>query len=49
MCARVARCLRVNALCLPLQVTLSRLCEQDKILKELEVRISSLKEDKVSL
>lgn len=40
--------LRVNALCLPLQVKLSRLCEQDKTLKELEVRISSLKEDKVS-
>ncbi|CAF93113.1 unnamed protein product, partial [Tetraodon nigroviridis] len=29
-------------------VKLSRLCEQDKILKDLEVRISSLKEDKVS-
>lgn len=38
----------MNALCLPLQVKLSRLCEQDKTLKELEVRISSLKEDKVS-
>lgn len=35
------------ALCLPLQVKLSRLCEQDKILKDLEARISSLKEDKV--
>ncbi|KAM4619225.1 pleckstrin homology domain-containing family A member 7-like [Polymixia lowei] len=30
-------------------VTLSRLCEQDKTLKELEVRISSLKEDKDKL
>lgn len=38
----------MNVLCLPLQVKLSRLCEQDKILKDLEVRISSLKEDKVS-
>lgn len=36
------------ALCLPLQVKLSRLCEQDKILKDLEMRISSLKEDKVA-
>lgn len=36
-----------SALCLPLQVKLSQLCEQDKILKELEVKISSLKEDKV--
>lgn len=35
------------AVCLPLQVKLSRLCEQDKILKDLEARISSLKEDKV--
>uniref|UniRef100_H3CH41 Pleckstrin homology domain containing A7 n=1 Tax=Tetraodon nigroviridis TaxID=99883 RepID=H3CH41_TETNG len=30
-------------------VKLSRLCEQDKILKDLEVRISSLKEDKDKL
>lgn len=37
-----------SALCLPLQVKLSRLCEQDKILKELEARISTLKEDKVN-
>lgn len=36
-----------SALCLPLQVKLSRLCEQDNILKDLEARISSLKEDKV--
>lgn len=36
-----------SALCVPLQVKLSRLCEQDKILKDLEARISSLKEDKV--
>lgn len=36
-----------SAPCLPLQVKLSRLCEQDKILKDLEARISSLKEDKV--
>lgn len=36
-----------SALSLPLQVKLSRLCEQDKILKDLESRISSLKEDKV--
>lgn len=35
-------------LCVPLQVKLSRLCEQDKILKDLEIKISSLKEDKVS-
>ncbi|MEQ2316747.1 Pleckstrin y domain-containing A member 7 [Ameca splendens] len=28
-------------------VKLSRLCEQDKILQELEARIRSLKEDKV--
>lgn len=34
-------------MCRPLQVKLSRLCEQDKILKDLEARISSLKEDKV--
>uniref|UniRef100_A0A8C3AG96 Pleckstrin homology domain containing, family A member 7a n=1 Tax=Cyclopterus lumpus TaxID=8103 RepID=A0A8C3AG96_CYCLU len=33
----------------PLQVKLSRLCEQDKILKDLEARISSLKEDKDKL
>uniref|UniRef100_A0A8K9UIP0 Pleckstrin homology domain containing, family A member 7a n=1 Tax=Oncorhynchus mykiss TaxID=8022 RepID=A0A8K9UIP0_ONCMY len=32
-----------------LQVKLSRLCEQDKTLKELEVRICSLKEDKDKL
>uniref|UniRef100_A0A673YIH6 Pleckstrin homology domain containing, family A member 7a n=1 Tax=Salmo trutta TaxID=8032 RepID=A0A673YIH6_SALTR len=32
-----------------LQVKLSRLCEQDKTLKELEVRISSLKDDKDKL
>uniref|UniRef100_A0A8C9ZQ28 Pleckstrin homology domain containing, family A member 7a n=1 Tax=Sander lucioperca TaxID=283035 RepID=A0A8C9ZQ28_SANLU len=38
-----------SALCLPLQVKLSRLCEQDKILKDLEARISSLKEDKDKL
>lgn len=38
----------LKALCRPLQVKLSRLCEQDKILKDLEVRISSLKEDKVT-
>lgn len=37
-----------SALCLHLQVKLSRLCEQDKILKDLEARISSLKEDKVT-
>ncbi len=30
-----------------LQVTLSRLCEQDKILQELEFRLSGLKDDKV--
>lgn len=36
------------ALCLPLQVKLSRLCEQDKILKDLEVKISTLKDDKVN-
>lgn len=30
-----------------LQVKLSRLCEQDKILQELEARIRTLKEDKV--
>ena len=29
------------------QVKLSRLCEQDKILQELEARIRTLKEDKV--
>uniref|UniRef100_A0AAQ4P9H6 Pleckstrin homology domain containing, family A member 7a n=1 Tax=Gasterosteus aculeatus aculeatus TaxID=481459 RepID=A0AAQ4P9H6_GASAC len=33
----------------PLQVKLSRLCEQDKILQDLEARISSLKEDKDKL
>ncbi|KAG7221158.1 hypothetical protein INR49_017506 [Caranx melampygus] len=38
-----------SALCLPPQVKLSRLCEQDKILKDLESRISSLKEDKDKL
>lgn len=37
----------VAPLFLPVQVKLSQLCEQDKILKELEVKISSLKEDKV--
>uniref|UniRef100_A0A3Q3L538 Pleckstrin homology domain containing, family A member 7a n=1 Tax=Labrus bergylta TaxID=56723 RepID=A0A3Q3L538_9LABR len=37
------------SLCLPLQVKLSRLCEQDKILKDLEARISSLKDDKDKL
>lgn len=31
----------------PLQVKLSRLCEQDKILQDLETRIRTLKEDKV--
>uniref|UniRef100_A0A3Q3NE10 Pleckstrin homology domain containing, family A member 7a n=1 Tax=Mastacembelus armatus TaxID=205130 RepID=A0A3Q3NE10_9TELE len=36
-------------LCLPLQVKLSRLCEQDKILKDLEAKISSFKEDKDKL
>lgn len=36
-----------SQLCLPLQVKLSRLCEQDRILKDLEATISSLKEDKV--
>jgi len=36
-----------SSLCLPLQVKLSRLCEQDKFLKDLEARISSLKDDKV--
>ncbi|TNN00684.1 hypothetical protein fugu_011930 [Takifugu bimaculatus] len=36
-------------LCVPLQVKLSRLCEQDKILKDLELKISSLKEDKDKL
>ena len=40
--------LAYSALCLPLQVKLSRLCEQDNILKDLEARISSLKEDKVN-
>uniref|UniRef100_A0A8C8DUS9 Pleckstrin homology domain containing, family A member 7a n=1 Tax=Oryzias sinensis TaxID=183150 RepID=A0A8C8DUS9_9TELE len=35
--------------CLSLQVKLSRLCEQDKILKDLEATISSLKEDKDKL
>uniref|UniRef100_A0A674AMP7 Pleckstrin homology domain containing, family A member 7a n=1 Tax=Salmo trutta TaxID=8032 RepID=A0A674AMP7_SALTR len=40
----------VTALSLPgLQVKLSGLCEQDKNLKELEVRISSLKDDKDKL
>uniref|UniRef100_A0A671YFN8 Pleckstrin homology domain containing, family A member 7a n=1 Tax=Sparus aurata TaxID=8175 RepID=A0A671YFN8_SPAAU len=39
----------LHSLCLPLQVKLSRLCEQDKILKDLEARISSLKEDKDKL
>ncbi|KAM3609600.1 uncharacterized protein V6R79_017630 [Siganus canaliculatus] len=34
---------------LDLKVKLSRLCEQDKILKDLEARISSLKEDKDKL
>ncbi|XP_076002932.1 pleckstrin homology domain-containing family A member 7-like isoform X2 [Genypterus blacodes] len=34
---------------LDLKVKLSRLCEQDKILKELESRISTLKEDKDKL
>uniref|UniRef100_A0A673YHE3 Pleckstrin homology domain containing, family A member 7a n=1 Tax=Salmo trutta TaxID=8032 RepID=A0A673YHE3_SALTR len=34
---------------LDLKVKLSRLCEQDKTLKELEVRISSLKDDKDKL
>lgn len=36
-----------STLCLHLQVKLSRLCEQDNILKDLEARISSLKDDKV--
>lgn len=31
----------------PLEVKLSRLCEQDKILQELEAKIRSLKDDKV--
>uniref|UniRef100_A0A8C2H8A9 Pleckstrin homology domain containing, family A member 7b n=1 Tax=Cyprinus carpio TaxID=7962 RepID=A0A8C2H8A9_CYPCA len=34
---------------LPLRVKLSRLCEQDKILQELEARIRTLKEDKDKL
>ncbi|XP_028304389.1 pleckstrin homology domain-containing family A member 7-like isoform X10 [Gouania willdenowi] len=34
---------------LDLKVKLSRLCEQDKILKDLEVKISSLKDDKDKL
>uniref|UniRef100_A0A8D3BBJ6 Pleckstrin homology domain containing, family A member 7a n=1 Tax=Scophthalmus maximus TaxID=52904 RepID=A0A8D3BBJ6_SCOMX len=38
-----------STLCLPLQVTLSRLCEQDKILRDLEAGISSLKDDKDKL
>lgn len=33
--------------CFSLQVKLSRLCEQDKILQELEATIRTLKEDKV--
>uniref|UniRef100_A0A8B9HSC4 Pleckstrin homology domain containing, family A member 7a n=1 Tax=Astyanax mexicanus TaxID=7994 RepID=A0A8B9HSC4_ASTMX len=35
--------------CLPLQVKLSRLCEQDKTLQELEIKLSTLKEDKDKL
>uniref|UniRef100_A0AAX7UFK2 Pleckstrin homology domain containing, family A member 7a n=1 Tax=Astatotilapia calliptera TaxID=8154 RepID=A0AAX7UFK2_ASTCA len=38
-----------STLCLHLQVKLSRLCEQDNILKDLEARISSLKDDKDKL
>uniref|UniRef100_A0AAR2IUQ0 PH domain-containing protein n=1 Tax=Pygocentrus nattereri TaxID=42514 RepID=A0AAR2IUQ0_PYGNA len=38
-----------KVICCHLQVKLSRLCEQDKILQELEIKLSTLKEDKDKL